>query len=113
MLDFASDILLNYEEIVAEKKLNALREKMFEEDPCLLQYDFAKKINKILKSPLYESLYRMPKPAIHHLHMTATVSTDFLLDLTYDWRVWYSEQENLFKVSAKKDFNMPGYMPVT
>ena len=47
-MDFASDILLNYEEIVAEKKLNALREKMLEEDPCLLQYDFAKKINKIL-----------------------------------------------------------------
>jgi len=55
----------------------------------------------------------MPKPAIHHLHMTATVSTDFLLELTYDWRVWYSEQENLFKVSANKDFNLPGYLPVT
>jgi len=46
--DFANDIILTYEEIVAEKKLNSLREKMLEEDPCLLQYDFQKKINKIL-----------------------------------------------------------------
>lgn len=51
--DFASDVLLTYEEIVAEKKLNALREKMLEDDPCLLQHDFRTKIGLILKSPLY------------------------------------------------------------
>lgn len=46
----------------------------------------------------------MPKPAIHHLHMTATVSTDFLLDLTYDNRVYFSEKDNLFKVSGDPNF---------
>ena len=54
----------------------------------------------------------MPKPAIHHLHMTATVSTDFLLELTYDWRVYYSKEQNLFKVSANHEFAEPGYIQV-
>jgi hypothetical protein len=113
VIDFARDISLNYEEVVTERKLDSLREKMLEEDPCLLQHDFRTKIDKILKSPLYKCLYRMPKPAIHHLHMTATVSTDFLLELTYDWRVLYSKTDNLFKVSADENFSQPGYIRVS
>jgi hypothetical protein len=63
---------------------------MLSDDPSLLTCDFNKKIEMILKSPLYECLYKMPKPAIHHLHMTGAVSIQFLLDLTYDDRVYYS-----------------------
>lgn len=53
----------------------------------------------------------MPKPAIHHLHMTGAVSVKFLMDLTYDDRVYFSEKENNFKVSAKA-LDLPGYMKV-
>jgi len=36
VIDFAQDISLSYEEIITERKLNSLREKMIHEDPCLL-----------------------------------------------------------------------------
>lgn len=102
---------MSFEEVMAERKLNSLREKLLDEDSTLLTHDFRKKIVKILDSDLYKCLYRMPKPAVHHLHMTATVSTDFLVELTYDYRVWYSEKTNLFKVS-EKPITEPGYMKV-
>jgi hypothetical protein len=54
----------------------------------------------------------MPKPAVHHLHMTATVSTQFLLELTYDFRVYYSAKDNNFKVSADPNFKQDGYINV-
>lgn len=100
---------MSFEEVMAERKLNSLREKMLDKDSTLLTHDFRKKISKILDSDLYKCLYRMPKPAVHHLHMTATVSTEFLVELTYDYRVWYSEKTNLFKVS-EKPITEPGYM---
>jgi hypothetical protein len=77
---------------------------MLDEDPTLLTDKFQSKIPKILKSDLYKCFYKMPKPGIHHVHMTATVGTDFLLELTYDWRVFFSERDNLFKVSADPAF---------
>lgn len=103
---------LSYEEIMAEKKLSKLRETMLEKDPTLLTHQFQSKIKTLLESPLYKCLYLMPKPAIHHLHMTATVSTSFLLELTYDNRVYFSEKENLFKVSGDPNFQKEGYVRV-
>lgn len=100
---------MTFEEVMAERKLNALREKMLSEDPTLLTHNLQKNLPKIMDSDLFKCIYKMPKPAVHHLHMTATVSTDFLLELTYDYRVYYSEKENLFKVSAKP-LDLPGYM---
>jgi hypothetical protein len=38
--DHSRDCKLSYEEIVAEKKLDALRTKMLEEDPTLLTHNF-------------------------------------------------------------------------
>ena len=73
-LDFADSINLTYEEIMAEKKLNSLREAMLDADPTLLTDKFQSKIPKILNSDLFKCFYKMPKPGIHHLHMTATVS---------------------------------------
>lgn len=40
----------------------------------------------------------MPKPAIHHVHIEAAASAEFLLDLTYDNRVFYSVHDDCFKV---------------
>lgn len=111
-MDFSTGVNLTFEEIMTEKKLDALRAKMLDEDPTLLTNSFQSKIPKILGSDLFKCLYKMPKPGIHHLHMTATVSVEFLLELTYDWRVYFSERENLFKVSANPDFKQEGYMKV-
>ena len=43
----------------------------------------------------------MPKPAVHHAHLTACASEDFLLSLTYKDCVYYSQRANEFFVSAK------------
>ena len=40
----------------------------------------------------------MPKGAMHHLHLTAACPVDFLVKLTYDEIVYFSERENMFKV---------------
>ena len=53
----------------------------------------------------------MPKPAIHHTHVTATADLDFLIKLTYNDYVFYSDKEENFIVS-KKGCNQPGYMKV-
>ena len=40
----------------------------------------------------------MPKPAIHHTHLTACADKNLLLKLTYYDYVYYSEKENIFWV---------------
>lgn len=53
----------------------------------------------------------MPKPAVHHLHLTAAAPIDFLIKLTrYDY-VYLNERTGLFKVS-KKGVSHDGYLPV-
>lgn len=54
----------------------------------------------------------MPKPAVHHLHLTAAAPVDFLINLTYYDYVYYNEKEFLFKVS-KKGITDPGYIKTT
>ena len=53
----------------------------------------------------------MPKPAVHHAHLTACATTDYLLSLTYKDCVYYSQRENSFFVSAK-GCTKEGYMKV-
>ena len=53
----------------------------------------------------------MPKGAIHHLHLTASCSVDFLISLTYDDIVYYSDKDSLFKVFPKGGV-LPGYIKV-
>lgn len=84
---------------------------MLTDDPTLLTVNFKEKMDKIMKSPLFECLHRMPKPVIHHLHMTAAVSCEFLLTLTYEDYVYFSEKDNNFKVTTK-GVDEPGYMKV-
>jgi len=41
----------------------------------------------------------MPKPAVHHTHLTGACKTDFLIEQTYLDFVYYSENDNKFFVS--------------
>jgi hypothetical protein len=45
----------------------------------------------------------MPKMAVHHIHYSAACSVDFLIKLTYDDMVYYSEKEKMFKVNPKNE----------
>ena len=53
----------------------------------------------------------MPKPALHHAHLTACASLDYLIELTYKDCVYYSQIANEFHVSAK-GCDKPGYVKV-
>lgn len=53
----------------------------------------------------------MPKPVVHHLHLTAACSTDYLLKLTYRNHVYFNERSMLFKVS-KKGIKEDGFISV-
>jgi hypothetical protein len=41
----------------------------------------------------------MPKPAVHHLHITAGAPVEYLIKLTYRDYVYYNDRVGLFKVS--------------
>ena len=41
----------------------------------------------------------MPKPAVHHIHLTAGAPVDYLIDLTYKDYVYYNDRTKLFKVT--------------
>jgi|LauGreDrversion4_2_1035121.scaffolds.fasta_scaffold556928_1 hypothetical protein len=86
-------------EINAEKKLIQLREKMLSEDPSLVTGLYYDKYQKLKASPLYEALIQMPKPAVHHLHITAAAPVEYLIELTYKDYVYYNDRAQLFKVS--------------
>lgn len=43
----------------------------------------------------------MPKPAVHHVHLTAAAPIDYLIKLTYNDFVYYNDRTMLFKVSRK------------
>lgn len=60
---------------------------------------------------LFHVFNKMPKPVVHHTHLTATADANFLVELTYLDRVYYSEREFKFFV-GKNGCNLPGYMLV-
>ena len=105
---FSRDIILDRKEMAAEKKLDYLREKMLNEDPSLVTGLFYDKLEKLKASPLYEALFHMPKPAVHHCHVTAAAPVDFLIELTYRNYVYYNDRAQLFKVS-KNGITEEGY----
>ena len=53
----------------------------------------------------------MPKPAVHHLHITAGAPLDFVIKLTYYDHVYFNDRTYLFKVT-KKPFKQDGYIQV-
>jgi hypothetical protein len=102
---------LTYKEMVVERKLNFLRREMLDNNPVLITAPHYDKLDFLLNSPLYDCLRVMPKPAIHHTHLTATADVKFLVELTYNDFVFYSEKENLFYTN-KNGCHLPGYIKV-
>lgn len=52
----------------------------------------------------------MPKPAVHHIHLTAACSIDFVVDkLTYYDFVYYNQKEEKFIVN-RNGCDKPGYI---
>lgn len=56
-------------------------------------------IEILAKSDLYKCFYKMPKPAVHHTHLTGALDTKDLLYFTEFDFVYFSEKENKFFVS--------------
>ena len=100
-MDHADKINLSYKGAVVDHKLSSLRKSMIAADHALVIGEYYDKLPQLLNSPLYECLRLMPKPAVHHAHLTACASMDYLLQLTYKDCVYYSQRANEFFVSAK------------
>lgn len=101
---FSRDIILDRKEEAAQKKLFRIRDEMFEQDASLVTGLYYDKLEKLKASPLYEALFQMPKPAVHHCHVTAAAPVDFLIQLTYRDHVYYNDRAQLFKVSKNGIF---------
>ena len=84
---FSNDIVLNERELKCEKILFKLRQQMLEEDPVICTGHYPDKLPKLKKSELYNALDKMPKPGHLHLHCTAGVSVDWMINklLYYDY----------------------------
>jgi len=111
-LHFSNDIILQKKAITAEKKLFKLREKMFMADDTIATGFYYDKLKSLQDSPLYECLNLMPKPAVHHIHLTAACNIDFLVQkLCYYDFVYFNQKQQMFKVS-KKGCDLPGFVRV-
>jgi len=98
---FSSGIVLDKNEIEVERKLMLLRNEIFKDDPSVVTGFYYDKYKKLQSSRLFEALKAMPKPAVHHCHLTAAAPLDYLIRLTYKDYVYYSDRDQLFKVSQK------------
>jgi len=67
---------------------------MIDEDDTIATGFYYDKLDKLLGSKLYECLNKMPKPVVHHIHLTAACSIKFLVEklCMYD-HVYYNEKE--------------------
>ena len=109
---FSKDINLSEKELAAEKKLAKLREDLLLEDDTIVTGSYYDKLPKLLSSEVYECLNIMPKPVVHHIHLTAACPISFLVDkLCYYDFVYYNQKEQLFKTS-KKGCDEPGFVKV-
>jgi len=109
---FSKDIILQQNAYKAEKKLNKLRREMFEEDDTIVTGSYYDKLEKLKNSPLYDCLNHMPKPVVHHIHLTAACPLEFLVKkICYYNHVYFNEKEQNFKVS-KNGIKDEGYIQV-
>ena len=104
-------INLVYDEAVVDQKLKTLRSQMLSKDHSLCVGEYYDKLETMVNSPLYECFKMLPKPAVHHAHLTASATIDYLLELTYKDCVYYSRKKNDFHVSTK-GCNKEGYLKV-
>ena len=86
---------------------------MLAEDPTIATGDYYEKLPKLKDSELYNALDRMPKPGLMHLHLTAALRVDWMVEkLCYYDFVYLNQQEGKFKVSKDPKFSEPGYIAV-
>jgi hypothetical protein len=52
---------------------------MLEDDPVLITAPHYDKLDKLLNSDLHEALKMMPKPAVHHTHLSGSVDVEQLI----------------------------------
>ena len=85
---------------------------MLSEDGAITTGDYYEKLDKLVGSKLYKLLNLMPKPAIHHIHLTAACPIKFLVEklCKYD-HVFYNDTAKIFKVS-KNGCDLEGYEKV-
>lgn len=107
--EFDKDIELTKAEKVVDMKLKKLRAELLERDAECMTGDFYAKKKVLEESKVFEALHEMPKPAIHHLHLTASCPMYYMIKLTYRDYVYYSQKENLIKVS-KDGIQDEGYV---
>jgi hypothetical protein len=112
---FSNEIELSKRELIAERKLSELRDKLYSEDSTIVTGYYYDKVDKIHNSEVFDCLNKMPKPVLHHIHLTASSPVDFLVsELCYDDFVYFNEREQMFKVDAtKQGLNLEGYKSVT
>lgn len=88
---FSNDVVTTKKDQDAQKKLFALRASLLQNDPTINTGSYYEKLPALLKSDLYDCLTAMPKPAIHHIHLTAAAPIEFLIQkLTYHDFVYYN-----------------------
>lgn len=84
---------------------------MLSKDHALCIGEYYDKLDSYVDSQLYQCFKILPKPAVHHAHLTASATVDYLLELTYKDFVYYSQKNNDFHVS-KQGCNKEGYIKV-
>lgn len=110
---FSNDVTLSAKARAAEKKLAKMREQLLLEDDTITTGSYYDKLPKLLGSEVYDCLNKMPKPVVHHIHLTAACPIEFLVEqLCYYDYVYYNQKEQLFKTN-KNGCDLPGYVKVT
>lgn len=107
---FSNDIVMSKKDMEAQSKLLALRTDLLQKDPAINTGNYYEKLPSLLNSALYECLNAMPKPAVHHVQLSAACPLEFLIGkLTYYDFVYYNEKEQKFIVN-KNGCDNPGYI---
>jgi hypothetical protein len=86
---------------------------MLKKDPFLMQRPHHERLETIKNCDLYKCFAKMPKPGVHHTHITGACSLDYLIELTYYDFVYYSDKDNMFWASREKDTIPEGYIACT
>ena len=91
---FSRDINLTKKENKAGKILAKLRSKMMDQDDTVMIGAYYQKLPTLLSCDLYKLLDVMPKPVVHHLHLTAAAPISFLVEkLCYFNHVYFSQKD--------------------
>ena len=99
---FSHGITLSKKAYRAGLKLDKIRREMVEADPTIFTGYYYDKLEALKSSKIFDCLNFMPKPAVHHIHLTAGADLHFMVEklLYYDY-VYYNQKENTFRVTKK------------